>query len=284
MTSTPPDTSQPPSILLRNRENQRASRARRKGYIEDLEQRVRTYERDGAIATVEVQSAARRVAEENFWLRQMLSVHGHAKNDVDEFVERNRSQATNCSQATNSGQPVQSAKLLPLQRVPARKRKHGEMSARELEAARTLGQIESPVHHAVPSWETMQSPKMARETFRDLPTPEDSYASEQEHTSCTSSDLREMSEQQDRYQPQVSASASAYPEIQMLPKRQVCSYDAPDHPRQTDVTPCEEAAQIIASMRGHEDAEAVWSELGCSSEARCTVKNMTIFQLGDVER
>lgn len=278
MTSPSRDTSQPPSVLLRNRENQRASRARRKGYIEDLEKRVRTYERNGAIATVEVQSAARRVAEENFWLRQMLSVHGLAKNDVDEYVERNR------CQAVSSGQPVQSAKLMPLQRVPARKRKHGEMSARELEAARTLGQIDSPVHHAVPPWEAMQSPKVAREPFRDLPTPEDSYASEQEHTSSTSPELREMPEQRDRYQSNVSASASAYPEIQTQPKRQSCLYDALEHPHQTDVTPCEEAAQIIASMRGHEDADAVWSELGCSSETRCTVKNMTIFQLGDVER
>ena len=93
-----------------------------------------------------------------------------------------------------------------------------------------------------------------------------------------------MPEQRDRYQSNVSASASAYPEIQTQPKRQSCLYDALEHPHQTDVTPCEEAAQIIASMRGHEDADAVWSELGCSSETRCTVKNMTIFQLGDVER
>lgn len=278
MTSPSPDTSQPPSILLRNRENQRASRARRKGYIEDLEKRVRNYERDGAAATVEVQSAARRVAEENFWLRHLLGVHGLAKNEVDEYVERNR------RQAASSGQPLQSAKLLPLQRVPARKRKHREMSARELEAARTLGQIDSQVHHAVPPWEVMQSPKVAREPFRDLPTPEDSYASEQEHMSSTSPELRGMPEQGDRCQSNVSASASAYSEIQMLPNRHACSYDASDHPRQTDVTPCEEAAQIIASMRGHEDTDAVWSELGCSSKASCTVKNMTIFQLGGVER
>lgn len=284
MASQSPDTTQtqnhPPSILLRNRENQRASRARRKGYIEDLERRVRAYEAEGIAATSSVQAAARRVAEENFWLRQMLGAQGLAKNDVDEYVERNR------VLAARSGQQVQSAKLLPAQPVPARKRKHREMSARELEAARTLGQIDSPVHRVVGGpWEVGRSPKVGGETFRDLPTPEDSYASEQEHTSSTSPEVGRISElQQDRYQSGVSVGGSAYPEIQPEPKRQLCSYDITEHPRQPDVTPCEEAAQIIASMRGHEDAEAVWSELGCSSEARCTVKNMTIFQLGDVER
>lgn len=278
--ASPETTSQPSSILLRNRENQRASRARRKGYIEDLEKRIRQFERDGAAATVEVQCAARKVAEENFWLRHMLSTYGTAKNEVDDYVERNR------SQAASSGQPVQSAKLLPLQRPPPRKRKHSEMSARELEAARTLGQIDSPIHHVqIPPWESMQSPKVTRETFRDLPTPEDSYGSEQENTTSTSPELRSMSDQQDRYHPPIpAASASAYPEIRPQAEQQTCSYDVSHHPRQTDVTPCEEAAQIIASMRGHEDAEAVWPELGCSSDTRCSVKNMTIFQLGDVER
>jgi hypothetical protein len=264
--------SQPTSILLRNRENQRASRARRKGYIEDLEKRLRQFERDGAAATVEVQSAARKVAEENFWLRHLLlSSYGIPKGEVDEYVERNRTH----------GQPLQSstAKLPPVQR----KRKHSEMSERELEAARTLGQIDSPKLHgpAVP-WEVIQSPRVVREPFRDLPTPEDSNGngSEQEHTTSTSPELREMADQPERYRPPVSA----YPETHQGPRPQSCAYDVSNHPRQTDVTPCEEAAHIIASMRGHEDPDSVWPELGCSSDTKCTVKNMTIFQLGDVER
>jgi hypothetical protein len=269
---SPSTTTNPPSILLRNRENQRASRARRKGYIEDLESRLRNFEAAGIAATASVQAAARRVAEENFYLRQLLGGQGIGKAEVDEYLERMRGQ----------GVPVGQVPLV--QKGPvARKRKHGEMSARELEAARTLGQIDSPVHHVVVApWE--QSPMVGREGFRDLPTPEDSYASEQEQVSSTSPELLAISDRQDSYQPSIATAVSLYPEIQIRSKRQLCSYDAPDHLRQPDVTPCEEAAQIIASMRGHEDAEAVWSELGCSSEARCTVKNMTIFQLGDVER
>lgn len=51
-----------------------------------------------------------------------------------------------------------------------------------------------------------------------------------------------------------------------------------------DETSCEDAARIIASMRGHEDPEGVWPELGCSSTRNCTVRNMTIFQIVDENR
>ena len=271
---SPDATSQPSNILLRNRENQRASRARRKGYIEDLEKRVRQYERDGAGATVEVQSAARKVAEENFWLRSLLGQYGVAKNDVDDYVERNR------VQALSLGQPVQSAKLLPVQRPVPRKRKHSEI---ELEVARTLGQIDSPQHQmSVPPWDSTQSPKVTRE-LRDLPTPEDSNGSEQEHT--TSPELPNMHEQQYRYQPtrQACYASQETPHPGGLQQHKYEPLREPD-PRPVDVTPCEEAAHIIASMRGHEDAESVWPELGCSTSKKCSVKNLTVFQLADMER
>ena len=231
----------------------------------------------------------------------MLSSHyGIAKNEVDEYVEWNRLQVSSSSSAGGSSgggaqaPPVQISKVLPQQqqqqqRPPPRKRKHSEMSARELEAARTLGQIDSPVRHGpvLPPWEAMQSPKVSRQQpLSDLPTPEDSYGSEQEHTtSSTSPELRDMAERNSQcLLPSIAVSASAYSESQTQPKRESCTYDASNHPRQTDVTPCEEAAQIIASMRGHEDAEAVWPELGCSANKKCTVTNMTIFQLGDMAR
>jgi hypothetical protein len=252
---------QPPSILLRNRENQRASRARRKDYIEDLERRVRQFERDGAAATVEVQSAARKVAEENVWLRSLLSLSGIGKYEVDEYVERNRMHAT---------QLVPSVKLLPVQR----KRKHSEISARELEAAITLGEIDSPKHLVtIPPYESLQSPKAMREVFRDLPTPEDSNGSEQERT--TSPDLSSFQDHHFQVTSQHQHGTESH-----SGNENCASHDS----RQADVTPCEEAAHIIASMRGHEDADSIWSELGCPPNQRCLVKNMTIFQLGDVER
>jgi hypothetical protein len=46
-------------------------------------------------------------------------------------------------------------------------------------------------------------------------------------------------------------------------------------------TSCEDAASIIASMRGHADREQVREELGCGSKRDCNVKNTTLFQLMD---
>ncbi|KAF3479878.1 uncharacterized protein GIQ15_06854 [Arthroderma uncinatum] len=48
-----------------------------------------------------------------------------------------------------------------------------------------------------------------------------------------------------------------------------------------NMTPCEEAARIIASMRGNCDEEVVRAELGCSSNMSCMVGNMSIFQALD---
>ena len=48
-------------------------------------------------------------------------------------------------------------------------------------------------------------------------------------------------------------------------------------------TSCEEAASIIASLRGHHNdaPDEVWSELGCGSRQSCRVKNLSVFELMD---
>jgi hypothetical protein len=47
---------------------------------------------------------------------------------------------------------------------------------------------------------------------------------------------------------------------------------------------CENAAEIIASLRDHPDILDVRSELGCDSDSRCMVKNMSIFEILDKSR
>jgi hypothetical protein len=48
-----------------------------------------------------------------------------------------------------------------------------------------------------------------------------------------------------------------------------------------DEISCLAAAEIIAGMRGHDNPEEVWPELGCDSSRKCMVKNMDIFQIMD---
>ncbi|KAL7950008.1 hypothetical protein V8C42DRAFT_340890 [Trichoderma barbatum] len=72
--------------LARIRDNQRRSRARRREYIAELEQRLRAYELSGVEASSEVQLAARRVAEENRQLRELLHKHGFQDDYISSFL------------------------------------------------------------------------------------------------------------------------------------------------------------------------------------------------------
>lgn len=65
-----PSTSKPAPSAARIRENQRRSRARRKEYLQELEQKLRKCEQAGVNASVDIQLAARGVAEENKRLRE----------------------------------------------------------------------------------------------------------------------------------------------------------------------------------------------------------------------
>ncbi|KAF2271353.1 uncharacterized protein EI97DRAFT_286063 [Westerdykella ornata] len=68
--------------LARIRENQRRSRARRKEYVQELEAKIRHHEKMGIGASAEIQSAARRVLEENRRLRAMLRTRGVPEREI----------------------------------------------------------------------------------------------------------------------------------------------------------------------------------------------------------
>ncbi|KAK2776820.1 hypothetical protein CKAH01_03312 [Colletotrichum kahawae] len=70
----------------RIRDNQRRSRARKKEYVQELEQRLRDCQLKGIEASAEVQQAARRVAEENQKLRQLLGEVGLGDHQVDQYL------------------------------------------------------------------------------------------------------------------------------------------------------------------------------------------------------
>ncbi|KAF2687102.1 hypothetical protein K458DRAFT_185816 [Lentithecium fluviatile CBS 122367] len=71
----------------RIRDNQRRSRAQRKEFLENLQQRVQEYERRGIAATVEVQQAAQAVARENAALRRLLARHGILREEIDRELQ-----------------------------------------------------------------------------------------------------------------------------------------------------------------------------------------------------
>jgi len=81
-----PTMSQEKASLVRIRENQRRSRARRKEYIQELEARLRHCELQGAEASAEIQAAARKVAEENKRLRELLAQRGFGEAKADSYI------------------------------------------------------------------------------------------------------------------------------------------------------------------------------------------------------
>jgi len=78
--------SQEKASLARIRENQRRSRARRKEYIQELEARLRHCELQGVEASAEIQAAARKVAEENKRLRELLAQRGFGEAKTDSYI------------------------------------------------------------------------------------------------------------------------------------------------------------------------------------------------------
>lgn len=84
-TRTPPPSSN--SNLARIRDNQRRSRARRKEYLNELEDKFRKCEQLGVEATSEMQVAARKVLEENNRLRAFLREKGISDDELDAWMD-----------------------------------------------------------------------------------------------------------------------------------------------------------------------------------------------------
>ncbi|MCJ1328716.1 hypothetical protein MMC10_005393 [Thelotrema lepadinum] len=261
----------------RNREHQRRSRARRKEYINDLEARIRQFEREGAQASVAVQIAAKRVVEENRLLREFLNAQGVSTAAIESHLKA-------CTTSSNSGAPDSAAKSQkPLQRrqlvksATAPKLGNADTSA-ELREDGTVASNGAPYYRksAIDTADAVSNvPKESSVTYI---TP---------HFSS----------------PLVPGQAA----LQVLKSDAVCSrkgqevadYGSSDSELQTNTSPteepiyesvpqplpsidemsCTDAARIIASLRGHQDPESLWSELGCSTERKCMVKRVRVFEL-----
>ncbi|KAF2467678.1 uncharacterized protein BDR25DRAFT_291654 [Lindgomyces ingoldianus] len=87
--------------LARIRDNQRRSRARRKEYLQELEAKLRNCEQMGVEASAEIQSAARKVLEENRKLRALLLERGVPEADIAAVMGTNDRSLEQASAASN---------------------------------------------------------------------------------------------------------------------------------------------------------------------------------------
>ena len=100
--------------LARTRDNQPRARARRKGYLRDLEAKLRVCDQMSIKASIEMQTAARKVAKENDMLRIMLNQRG-VSNDEINAVLSSSGLATGSQDAPSPVPSVALAGLLELE-------------------------------------------------------------------------------------------------------------------------------------------------------------------------
>ncbi|KAG5981170.1 hypothetical protein E4U55_003230 [Claviceps digitariae] len=114
--------------LARIRDNQRRSRARRREYLQELEQRLRACELQGIEATAEVQMAARKVADENTKLRELLHKYGATDDYIAQCLQEDAGIQTNCNSEQGHNAQVMDAQSLQQLMLP-RRAAHLEPSA-----------------------------------------------------------------------------------------------------------------------------------------------------------
>lgn len=241
---------------IRNRENQRRLRERRKEYTEELERRLHTLQSEGIQATAVVQRAARLVVEENKLLRQLLGNYGLSEQVLDDYIR----------------QAVEPRKIDsqdgPIVRNPV-------AASIQLQSPVTSAPIHSPgrpFHTNPPSDEQYAIPEMCT-VFSPRPSlqiqePSILLLNDEESKDIPGLMPAEPTTTHGCCNGMVGKPSSSGQMSQATTKSTAI-----------DEMDCEEAARIITSLRGGGDPRDVWPELGCSNMKKTSIKNTLLMSL-----
>lgn len=354
--------------LNRNTLNQRASRARRKDYVNSLESKVREYEAQSVQATEEVQNAARRVADENRVLKEEMRMLREQVRCLEGVLRRRGSRQSQSGRDGGDyidddggvGQQVESQVELDA----AWKRLQHEDRLRRRDQSQSQQQQQQVYHQDQSRWQeqqvqphasmiiiddttgdaaavqypsppgdgeangqrrrrlhgpvmTVHHPSRAIDEDGPLRTslPSSSSSFNAYHDAETDEDLEPPSQQQSHHHDSENSSLVYSPASDMWAQQGYNIAYGHDQARQqysishhqnlpsssssssrsvfpTNTTPCEEAALIIASMRGVGPSNPnyqvdILPELGCDATNRgpsCTVDNVRLFTIMDTDR
>ena len=286
----------------RNTLNQRASRARKQEYITSLENKIREHEQRGVHATAEVQNAARQVAEENHMLKDELAVLREHVRCLEEALTRqgvveilnDEGHVEGIVKGDQGGRVVWRAPSPNSGGLKKRQVHHYQYpGAVKPESADDSNQYPSPPDEQI--YKESQHERKRRRTSHDMSSFDEQEAASillstattpvtYEDSSSAVSSYHSGSSQHhanDPWRPQQSMSSSRLESSQRHPS---------SHPQQgrtsPNSTPCEEAALIIASMRGMHTAgmdgaaAQIMNDLGCDTgdrSQRCKVDNVRLF-------
>ncbi|KAM0199090.1 hypothetical protein ACHAPA_003691 [Fusarium lateritium] len=238
-----PRKTRTPESLALNRENQRRSRARQRELVDDLQSRVREYERRDGQATLEMQRVARAVAGENAALRGLLAAKGVSPEEVEAHVEAVKREErvivkTGVSSVTPASTPSCTASPV-------------EVASRPMMCSQSQPQTYGPVR------ENSNPPVSFQPKMYSPPTPATTV------TSCTE-----------------ESGCCPRPQPQSQPQSQPQQPEAHE-PRSPDKIHCMEAATILAQIRGHSDISHARASLGCATNDDCMVRNTDLLNLMD---
>lgn len=289
--------------LARIRDNQRRSRARRKGYLQELEARLRQCELQGIEASAEIQLAARKVANENKRLRSLLAQHGVGDDTVEAYIHTDERVAGQYRGDSSSVQDLEhllntrksictDPGLCGKSPIPSIAREASRSSSQplwDMQSQRMLGKEASASHKFMMSSDTTSR---SGSSSIDHGSNNSHHASTHDQTRLQSgmspvalarnpSDSVGTHATQFDHDAQISfsnpSSYSSAHQQHMQPHDGSTSYV-----RTTDsnVNSCVFATDMITTMAGA-DPNTVRSELGCLPGIDCEVDNHLVFSVMD---
>ncbi|KAI9053089.1 hypothetical protein LZ554_003358 [Drepanopeziza brunnea f. sp. 'monogermtubi'] len=308
-------TSSEKANLARIRDNQRRSRARRKGYLQELEARLRQCKLQGVEASSEIQTAARRVADENKKLRALLSQRGVQDDSIVAYLQK--SAPTTPAMGMGGGQyGSQSATVQVLEQLLSTRRSccvdGTEPMAAPLDRDSPGGSVATTQSHWDPaSAQGTSGRRSGTQQSGKVLSPQQlimtSSASTTSRTSTNSlghdstpggsrhqmprnlspaSNPSSHNQQLFDYD-HILSSDQSYPQIQehkQLPYQQPAQPRSPIYIQKTaspNVNSCNYAAEMITTMAGTADHSAVRAELGCVGGMDCEVDSQLVFDVMD---
>ncbi len=296
------------SSTTRIRDNQRRSRARRKAYLEELEAKVRTYEAQGVEAASEIQTAARKVVEQN---QELKEENERLRRLLGEYERRWEEHLRDGASGTARGEQV-SAKATKSRETGKSDGKRKKMDMDSTEQGKTMcgfgglkactgkgcepdssavipiaSTAQAPTPLSKPAATSPNQPTHPITTSNAYPSPPKSCLSNASKTPPEKPQSQPLPPMQ--IHPHSSSHSQQSPTTLLPPAAQPTS-QPPDSIATSgafptsldDTSSCVFAAHIITSMRSDVSVDQVRCELGCAGKPEaCEVDNKRLFTVMD---
>jgi hypothetical protein len=250
---------------------------RRAELIQGLQERVQEYERQGVAATQEMQRAARKVAQDNVRLRDLLALHGVSSEQVESFLRASDEPGPSGATHFSLQSPSTTPRCEGVEKVgdsfspPAESLRHSDRQY--------LG-------HEHPTLDSRPVPDTAENDSAQVPDSSQLSASIVQPGTPSPETLAECDDAQSHREGHAGNFLRPAPESSECPSSLEC-FCAP--PPASEYRPsssglkisCEAAATVIAEMRGYGDRDSIRASLGCRGQETCTVKNSMVMQIMD---